>query len=111
MKKYRSFDQFWPFYVREHSKKLTRVLHFTGTLGAIGCIAGSIVISPFLALCAPVVGYGFAWIAHFFVENNRPATFSYPLWSLRADCRMFGLMAVGRMEREADRVASLVPPD
>lgn len=106
MKKYQSFDQFWPFYVREHSLELTRTLHFTGTLGALGIIVGSFIFSPFLLLGVPVVGYGFAWIAHFFVEKNRPATFTYPWWSLRADFRMFGLMAVGRMDREVERIFS-----
>lgn len=36
------------------------------------------------------IGYGFAWIGHFFVEKNKPATFIYPSYSLICDYKMFG---------------------
>jgi len=29
--RYQSFAAFWPFYVAEHSRPATRVLHFIGT--------------------------------------------------------------------------------
>ena len=51
----------------------------------------------------PLVGYGFAWLSHATIERNRPATFSYPLWSLAGDFHMFALMLAGRMEREVER--------
>jgi hypothetical protein len=97
-----SFREFWPFYVREHSRPLTRGLHYVGTSGlflitALAIATGHLVLLTLL----PVVGYGFAWTAHFFVEKNRPATFTYPLWSLGADFVMFGKMLRGRMGDEA----------
>jgi len=103
MEKYRSFKEFWPFYVGEHSKKLTRVFHFTGTLLALTLVAMSFRLGAILLFAVPVAGYGFAWGSHAFIEKNRPATFTYPLWSLIADFKMFVLMLGGKMDREVSR--------
>ncbi len=100
-----SFEEFWPYYVHEHSKKSTRVLHFLGTAAALGTLGIAIAKrKPKLALLAPVFGYGPAWISHFFIEKNKPATFNYPLYSLRGDFRMIGKMLAGTMDTEVARV-------
>jgi hypothetical protein len=96
-----TFREFWPYYVREHSRPLTRGLHYVGTGGLLALAATALATRrPALLALLPVVGYGFAWAAHFFVEKNRPATFTYPLWSLGADFVMFGKMLRGRMHEE-----------
>lgn len=41
------------------------------------------------ALAVPLVCYGFAWVGHFFFEENKPATFIYPVYSLLGDFRLF----------------------
>lgn len=51
---------------------------------------------PWLLL-GVVWAYAFAWVGHFEIEHNRPATFRYPLWSLLGDFRMWALMAQGKL--------------
>ena len=99
-----SFAEFWPFYLNEHSKPRTRALHYAGTSLVVAILAFAVVTGRWwLLLLVPLAGYGFAWIAHFKVERNRPATFTYPLWSLAADFRMWWLWLTGRIGRELDQ--------
>jgi len=102
-----NYSDFWDFYVQEHSKPLTRLLHFIGT--SLGLILLAWLIWRgmwyFFPLCF-VVGYGFAWVAHFGVEKNRPASFKYPFWSFISDYKMMWYMLAGRMNREVERVQS-----
>jgi hypothetical protein len=100
-----TFAEFWPHYVREHARPLTRGLHYIGTAGLAVTIVAALTTGHLRwLLLLPVVGYGFAWTAHFFVERNRPATFTHPLWSLRADFVMFAKMLRGQMGAEARRI-------
>jgi hypothetical protein len=101
----RSFNEFWPFYVRAHSRPRTRLLHAAGSMLAIACVVAALALDIRLVLLAPVIGYGLAWYAHFFVEHNRPATFGHPFYSLAADYRMLFLMMAGRMDEEVARCA------
>jgi hypothetical protein len=100
-----SFDDFWPFYVKEHQKKATRVLHFIGTTAAMACVAGGLLTKRrWLLAVAPVAGYGPAWISHFFIEGNKPASFKHPLYSLRADFVMWSKMVRFQMDDEVERI-------
>ncbi|NUQ74820.1 MAG: DUF962 domain-containing protein [Polyangiaceae bacterium] len=100
----RSFEEFWPHYVRAHSNPGNRMLHFAGTTAAVACLAAGILTrKPKLALLAPVVGYGAAWIGHFGVEKNKPATFGHPLWSLASDFIMWWKILNGSMDAEVER--------
>lgn len=100
-----NFEEFWPFYVREHSKKATRIFHFVGTSAAgLTAIASIALKKPALFPLALVMGYGPAWFSHFFIENNRPASFRYPLWSFQADWVMWSKILTGTMDAEVEQV-------
>lgn len=104
METYQTFAEFWPYYVREHSLPINRWLHFAGSTLALILLVGACIAGEWIWLVGlPIVGYGLAWIGHFFLERNRPATFQYPLWSLAADWKMWFFMLVGAMDREVER--------
>jgi len=103
-----SFEEFWPYYVSQHLNPVNRWLHFAGTTAALGCLAATPLFPP-AALGAPVAGYGMAWLGHFVVEKNRPATFGNPLWSLRGDFKMWSLMLRGRMAPEIEAARQFTP--
>lgn len=108
---HRNFGEFWPHYLREHSKPATRGLHYIGTSLAIAIALAALASGSWWLLAAlPFAGYAFAWAAHAAVERNRPATFTYPLWSLAADFRMWWLWMTGRLDSELRR-AGIDPPD
>ena len=101
---YTTFADFWPFYLREHSKPQTRALHYIGTtLVVLIALAAALTGRWGWLIALPVAGYAFAWVAHFGVEKNRPATFTYPLWSLAADFKMWACWLTGRIRGELDR--------
>jgi hypothetical protein len=106
-RQYNSFNEFWPHYVAEHSRPSTRVLHLIGTAIALGCVAYFIIVGKWwLFPLALIPGYGAAWIAHFFIEKNKPATFQYPLWSFMGDYKMIWMMLRGRMSGEVTQIAA-----
>jgi hypothetical protein len=102
-----SYEEFWPFYVSQHRHPTNRRLHFVGTTLVLASFVAGVFVSPLFFLAAPVVGYGFAWVGHFAFEKNKPATFTYPLWSLRGDFRMYRLMLLGQMRREDEKTDRL----
>lgn len=147
--RFASFEEFWPFYLSEHSNANSRRLHFAGTSGWFASVAASTVLNPIgfpaamlgfglllkdamkkeeegpawkhvagmvllPTLASPILfpagivwAYGCAWAGHFLIENNRPATFKQPVWSLFGDWRMWSKMAAGKLWNTADPVAEL----
>ena len=91
-----SFKEFYPFYLSEHLHPICRLLHFIGTTGVITLIVLSVINSNKLWIYAPLCGYSFAWIGHFAFEKNRPATFTYPIYSFIGDFVMFFHLLVGK---------------
>ena len=102
LNRFESFAAFYPYYLSEHADPKCRALHYIGTTFTFPILIAGILINPIWLLALPVVGYGFAWAAHFFVEKNRPATFTYPLWSLIGDYKMYFSWLSGRLPAQLE---------
>ena len=98
MKIYKSFKEFYPFYLSEHQNRICRRLHFLGSLLVLVNLAAAILFSDWrYLLLMPLCGYGFAWIGHFVYEKNKPASFKYPWYSFLGDWVMFKDVLRGRL--------------
>ena len=87
-----SYQEFWPFYLREHAEAGPRYMHYAGTVIGTAILAAALVTQTWWAILLwPLTGYGFAWVGHFFFEQNKPATFQYPAYSLACDFIMFSI--------------------
>lgn len=97
-KKYSSFAEFYPYYLSEHENSTCRLLHFIGSGLIIALVVYAVLTSQLSLLWfIPLLGYGFAWVGHFFFEHNKPATFQYPFYSLLGDWVMFKDILIGRV--------------
>lgn len=100
-----NYEEFWPYYVSQHLHPATRVIHVGATSAAMAVGAvGIATLNPLLVAAAPVLGYGPAWISHFGIEKNKPASFGHPFWSFRADLRQVKKFFTGKLEADVQQV-------
>ncbi len=97
--RYTRFRDFYAFYLTEHANPTSRRLHVIGS----SLVLVVLLVTLFTRYWAwlwllPVIGYGFAWVGHFFFEKNRPATFTYPFYSLAGDWVMWWQVVTGRLK-------------
>ncbi|RYG36523.1 MAG: DUF962 domain-containing protein [Chitinophagaceae bacterium] len=96
-KRFNSLKDFYPYYLTEHANPTSRVLHFFGTaLIFIMLFMGFWYHNWVFFAAIPFVGYGFAWVGHFFFEKNKPATFKHPFYSLASDFILFFDLLTGK---------------
>lgn len=97
-RRFATYEEFFVFYVQQHSCLANRLMHAAGTTLGLGVAIVAIAMRhPWYALLFFPVGYGFAWTGHYLLEKNVPATFGHPFWSFISDFRMLFLMATGRL--------------
>lgn len=98
---FKSFGDFFPYYLAEHANPTCRKLHYIGTTLATCVVIYAVITGQWaLLLLYPLIGYGFAWVGHFKFERNKPATFDYPFWSFIGDYKMFWLMLTGGLKEK-----------
>ena len=96
---YKSFEEFYPFYLSQHQNRTSRRLHVIGTAGSMMFLSYCLAFEFYkLIPLTLVIAYGFAWVGHFVFEKNRPATFKYPFYSLMGDFRMLWDVVRGRIK-------------
>ncbi|SJZ89382.1 hypothetical protein SAMN02745126_02748 [Enhydrobacter aerosaccus] len=102
--KIQTYREFWPYYLDQHRHATTRAIHYVGAASFIGfAIAAAVTLNAWLLVPAFALFYLPAWVAHFVIEGNRPATWAYPIWSFVSDLRMFAYWLVGRLSTELHR--------
>ena len=103
-KEIKTYEEFYPFYLSQHSNKTCRLLHVIGTTFVLALVGTAIIDFNFrLLVLVPLMGYGFAWVGHFFFEKNKPATFTYPLWSLKSDFKMYFDILSGKISLDSSK--------
>ena len=96
---FKSFSDFYPYYLKQHSNLVCRRLHFVGTCGVISLLLIFFFTgNPFLLVLLPIFGFGLAWTGHLMFEKNTPAALKHPFWSLIGEFRMFWDILVGRVK-------------
>jgi hypothetical protein len=97
--RYATFAEFYPFYLGEHSNRTCRRLHFVGTTTGLGCLLQAFsTLNFWWLLVGLAAGYACAWVGHYFFEHNRPATFTYPLYSFVGDWVMWKDILTGKIK-------------
>ena len=108
---YKTYSAFFDFYLSEHSLPATRAVHYLGSTFGIAALVLTIATrNPLWILAGLIAGYGCAWIGHFFIEHNHPATFKYPLWSFTGDYHMFYLWLTGQLGKRRALAAEHLRP-
>ena len=98
MNEFSSYSEFYSYYLKQHSTYGCRLFHVVGSSLVLVDIVLSLILSLWLLILAPILGYGCAWIGHYVFEHNRPATFGAPFWSFVSDWRMYGDVLTGRIK-------------
>lgn len=108
---YKTLSEFWPFYLGEHSSSLNRKFHFVGSTLALFFLGLTIITLEIIYIPAAIFsGYFFAWMGHFLIEKNRPATFKYPLKSLASDWIMYYYTITGQINSQLKHYNIQVKP-
>lgn len=98
------FREFWPAYLRAHSRSETRVAHYVATTIGLGGAAIAIgAASPGIGIAAVALAYAIAVSSHRIFEGGRSMVRVNPVWGALADLRMCWLALTGGLHRELER--------
>jgi hypothetical protein len=97
---YQSLEEFYPFYLEQHTNRNNRRLHVIGIILAFLQLAVTLLFSfgIFNLLLVPIIGYGFAWIGHYFFESEttKPTTFKQRWMFFKGDLRLTKEIVTGQ---------------
>jgi hypothetical protein len=85
-------------YLPLHQNVNNRRLHVIGQLLTVAFVLTCLFTSNFWwLLLAPFIVYPFAWSGHFFIEKNKPAAFSSPIYAKASDWLMLRDVLTGKL--------------
>ena len=94
------FAEFWPIYLRAHSRPQTRAAHYMATVfGLVAGLCGIITGTWWLVAAAVVGGYGIAIAGHSIFEKNKPLVYPHTIMAIGADFKMTLFWATGRLDQ------------
>ncbi|MBI65815.1 MAG: hypothetical protein CMG64_05950 [Candidatus Marinimicrobia bacterium] len=97
--KFKSFKEFYLYYLMEHKKSSTKLFHAIGTLLGLVSLILFIYFKQYNYMFVSLIpGYSFAWFSHAVFEKNKPATFKYPLFSFLGDWFMLKDILIGKIK-------------
>jgi hypothetical protein len=102
--RFESFEEFWPHYLRAHSKPGTRFCHYCATVFGVGsALLAVVTLTWWLVPVGIVGGYGIAIASHPLIEGNTALVRPHTVWVAMSDLRMFALAVTGRLGRELEK--------
>ncbi|MGH6930924.1 MAG: Mpo1-like protein [Dongiaceae bacterium] len=98
------FKEFWPLYLRAHSRPMTRAMHYLASLVGLSFTIWAVAAGDGW-LCAIGIGSGYAMavLSHWVFEGNQPLILVHPVWGAVSDVRMCLLALTGRLGCELAR--------
>ena len=104
MKRFNTYREFWPYYLRDFRAAGEHERVLTGTVVMLFFLVFTILMGNVLFIAiALALACGFRFISVNAGQRVRPLTVTHPLWSLVSDVRLLAIVLLDRLAEEYER--------